>query len=639
LSDISQVIKTEIAIIKSDAVAIRTLNSLSDPEYFAFSGMHRTSGLIPQDAAVVTPQQQKVVDRLELQTAVKQVDETQLVNVAFRNRNPITAALIVNHLVAAYAVQNFTSRDDSVAQLRTWLTAQMGTLKNEVDTSQSKLATFQEQNSIIGTDGTSNTITDRLRFLNDRLAMAQADRITKEAQLRAAKTGDPGALAALYPNPRLQALEGEQGTLFTQYAQLSAKFGPKYGPLVEYKKVLNAIHGEITDSVQSVQHQLQQEYETALATQKMLQDQYNDQAARAYALNHSQAEYAALQSEVTSNRELYDTLRHKLQQAGIDAEVSGVNTMLVESARVPSRPIAPKKTLVIAGGAIIGLFAGIASAFLVESTSGKLRSLNLIEKQLGYPVLATIPRELASTKPKLLGNSRSRHIIEPLGSLITITQPRSRTSEAYRSLRNAILLSPQRETIKSVLIATALPEEGIDEVTVNFALILAQTGFRVLVVDADLRCPSLHRHFGIENQPGLSDHLLGTPTSKLITQPTKDLRNLYLLTAGKEVLPHCESVASESFKASLRIWEDQFDFIILKSAPLLVVSDSLPLASWVDAVMLSVCYENADSRTLNVVQTMLRRTDIQIAGVIVNDVPDGETHLGGHEQSTEAYYV
>jgi polysaccharide biosynthesis transport protein len=199
----SDVIKTEIAIIKSDAVAIRALNSLSDEHFTSYTGLGKESRPLPQDSDAITPRQQKAIDQLELQTDAKQIDGTQLVDISFRDKDPKVAAEMVNHLVKEYAVQNFASRDDSVSQLRTWLTAQMATLQGQVDDSQKKLAQFQESHNIIGTNGTSNTTTDRLRFLNDRLASAQAERIMKEAQLRAAKQGDPGALASLFPNPRL----------------------------------------------------------------------------------------------------------------------------------------------------------------------------------------------------------------------------------------------------------------------------------------------------------------------------------------------------------------------------------------------------------------------------------------------------
>jgi len=633
--DGSDIIKTEIAIIGSDAVAIRVLNSLSDEQYRSFSSPVIAARPIPKDADEITPQQQKVIDQLKLDTEVKQIDGTQLVDISFRDHDPQLAALIVNRLAREYAVQNFASRDDSVSQLRTWLTAQMTTLKNQVEGSQEKLAAFQQEHNILGTDGTSNTITDRLRFLNDRLAAAQADRITKEAQLRAARQGDPGALAALFPNPRLQSLQAEQGTLFTQYAQLSAKFGPKYGPLAELKKQMSAVNSEIAGDVQSVTRQLTQEYEASKHAQDMLQTEYDAQTQLAYAFNRNEAQYAALQSEVTSSRELYDTLRRKLQQASIDAEVSGVNTMSVESARVPSLPVEPKKMLILASGMIIGLFAGISSAFLVDATSSKLRTIHQIEEQAGYDILAAIPREpsrLNGSSPKIAPG------MAPAELLITLRDPGSRAAEAYRSLRNAILLSNHKHAVRTLLITSALPGEGVDESTANYAVTLAQTGFRVLVVDADLRHPGLHREFGLENGAGLSEHLSGEALSDVYLQPLEQIKTLYLLTAGKTPVPS-ESLASRSFRFALKKWESDFDFVILKSAPLLAGSDALPLASWVDAVLLVICYNSAQLPALHKVHKLLSRTDARVIGVLVNNAPRTALPYTREEPYKEASYA
>ncbi len=634
----SDIIKTEIAIIKSDAVAIRALNSLSDEHFASYTGLGKESRPIPQDSDAISPRQQKAIDLLELQTEAKQMDGTQLVSITFRDKDPKVAAQMVNHLVKEYSVQNFASRDDSVSQLRTWLTAQMATLQHQVDDSQKKLAQFQESHNIIGTNGTSNTITDRLRFLNDRLAAAQADRIMKEAQLRAARQGDPGALASLFPNPRLQSLQGQQGALFTQYAQLSAKFGPKYGPLAELKKQMAAVDLEIADDVQSVRKQLTQEYDAADHAQNMLQGEYDQQTQAAYALNRSEAEYAALQSEVTSSRELYDTLRRKLQQASIDAEVNGVNTMSVESARVPSKPIEPKKMLVMVSGVIIGLFAGIASAFFVERSSGKPRTIDQIEEQAGYDILATIPRGRSEWRLNN-GYAKSDSGGNLPRSLVTLREPRSRAAEAYRSLRNSILLSSHKHAVRTLLITSALPGEGVDETAANYAITLAQTGFRVLLIDADLAQPSLHRQFDVENHHGLSDHLLGATLTEVYSQPVDTIKTLHLLTAGNKSVPPAESLASGRFRFALKRWESDFDFVVLKSAPLLSVSDSLPLAIWVDAVLLVVCYNSTHLRALSKVHDMLSRTDARVIGVLVNDAPRTAEQYDMEEPYEEASYA
>ncbi len=629
-ADTSDIIHTEIGIIKGDAVAIKALNSLSDEEYFAYSGVLR-DGLIPEEVGALSASQQRLIDGLELATEVKQVEGTQLVDVTLRDRNPQMAATMVNHLIQAYEVQNFASRDESVAQVRKWFLSQMATLKQQVDTAQKKLADFQEANGIVGTDGANNTITDRLRFLNDKLAAAQADRITKEAQLRAAKVGDPGALAALFPNPKLDSLQREQGTLYAQYAQLAAKFGPKYGPLVDLQKQMKAVDGEIKADVQSVQNQLYQQYDAANTAQKMLQGEYYQQTKLAYSLNRNQAEYAALQSEVTSSTELYNSLRRKLQEAGINAQVSGVNTMSIETARVPSKPIEPKKALVIASGTIIGLFAGIASAFFFDTTSGKARRIAQIEREVGYQVLATIPSgQLALATSN--GFAAESLEISPRKSLITLQQPDSSGAEAYRSLRDAISLSARRRPIKTLLVTSAVPEEDVEIAMANYAIAVAQSGSRVLVVDADLRCPSIHLCFGVENEPGLNDHLMGGTVPVAHSQPLTDVKNLSLLTAGKKGALPSESLASERFFSALLQWESDFDLVLVKAAPLLIDSTSLLLANRMDAVLLVACYNNAHPQELAQVHGLLSRANARVVGTVINNVPSAGEYLESQER-------
>ena len=340
---------------------------------------------------MLSASQEGLIANLKTHTAVKQEEGTQLVDVSFRDKNPQVAAMIVNHIVAAYTLQNFTSRVNSVSQLRTWLSSQMTALKQQVEASQEKLAAFQEANNIIGTADASNTTTDRLKQLNDALTAAQSARIAKEAQMRAAMTGNAAALASLFPNPKLQSLQAEQGTLYAQYAQLSTRFGAKYSPLVEIKKQMQEIDAEIARDVDSVRNQLREEYASSLNTQNMLQREYDQQTTVAYAFNRHQAEYAVLQAEVTSRRELYDTLQRKVQQAGVDAQVNGVNTMLVDRARAPLRPIEPKKPLIVVGGLILGLFAGVLAAFVFETNFDGLQDIERIERVTGFPVLATIP--------------------------------------------------------------------------------------------------------------------------------------------------------------------------------------------------------------------------------------------------------
>ena len=619
--DVDSAINTEIAVIKSDGVTLRMLRSLPDATFQSFTGVSKATAALPDHLEVLSPDQQDILEDSELNTDAKQVIGTALIDVTVRATDPKTAADVVNNLVKAYTIQNFTSRDNSVAELRTWLSAQMANLKDQVDTAQKKLADFQESHNILGTEGTSNTTTDRLKILNQSLATAQADTIEKESRLRAASSAYPSALATLFPNPDLTALQAAQGELYTKSAQLSAKFGPKYPPLIEINKQLASLDSEIANNVNTVRQRLQQEYNAAKNNEDALRKQYDAQTQTAYGVNRNQAEGAVLQGDVTSNTELYDILRRKMQQASVDADVNGVNTVLVDSSRIPVRPAAPKKLLILAGSLILGLFAGIVAAFISEASSDTLRSPLQIEKELGVPVLGILPRG---------GNG---------ASLVTLAQPASENAEAYRLLRNSVLYSMPGEHSKKLLVASALPGEGAAKVAANLAVSLAQAGHRVLAVDSDLRAPSLHQEFGVENVAGLSNSLVNSTAVMKLSQPVKSLGNLSLITAGPAVDFPSERLAAETFHAMLKGWESSYDYVVLQSAPLLVVSDGLSLASWSDAVLLVTRFGVTHVRSLAEVKNMLDRNGAHVAGALIDDVPKADMEGKAYGRVANAYFA
>ncbi len=635
-ADPDSVLHTEIAVLKSDGVALRTLRSLPDKTFEEYTGASKAAVGLPENLASLSHDQQALLNQLESDTDAKQIEGTAIINLTVRSHNPKVSADVVNTLAKAYTVQSFISRDSSVAELRTWLSAQMATLKNQVDTAQKNLAAFEEQNNILGTDGTgsTNTITDRLRLLNESLTAAQATRIEKESRMRAASSGDPGALMVLFPDPSLASLQAAQGDLYTKTAQMSAKFGPKYPPLLEMKQQLATVTAQLNSAVTTIKSRLKQEYDAAKANQDMLQAEYDAQTHLAYGMNRNQAEYAVLQADVTSSRELYDTLRRKLQQASVDADVNGINTVLIDTARVPTIPVAPKKLLILCGSAILGLFAGTMAAFLGEAASGKLRTVSQVEK-MGYFVLGVLPRDLSRQGSTHISPSNTKGE----ASLVTFRRPTSRNAEAYRNVRNAILLSFPNAHLKKLLITSAHPGEGVSKTAANVAVSLAQAGYRVLAIDTDLRHPALHIEFSVENSVGLTEYLLDSTIPARFSQPLPDLTTLSLLTAGAPITLPAERLASASFRSALQEWESTFDFVILCSAPLLVVSDSLPLASWADAVILVSRYGVTRLRSLVQIQNMLDHTEAQVAGVLIDDVPKSELATDLYGRARHAYFA
>ncbi len=620
-------IQTEMSILTSDQVALETLNDLSPEQFRAFAGFDKGAMNFSPVNQQLSRKQENLLGSFKKSLSTKQVEGTQLIEIRFKSGDPQLAASIVNHVIDAYARGNFDSRYDSVNQVRVWLSKQMDDLKGRAASAQRKLADFQEENNLLGTDPSNNTTVDRLKLLNERLTEAEGDRIVKEAQMRAAASGDPAILASLLPDPQLQALQSQEGTLYAQYIQLSSKFGSAYPPLADVKQQLASVKAQLAQDVQVISGRLKEDYDAADRTEEMLRQQYQIETGKAFALNRTQADYSVLLAEATSSRDLYDTLQYKLQQASVDAGLNSVNTMIVDKARAPIDPVEPKKGLILAFGLILGAATGIGSALLRESLSDQIQSLANLEHSTGLMGLATIPHISWLNKP----GATTRN-------LITITEPRSRGAEGYRALRNSILLSSIDKQARTIVITSSLPGEGKSSTSANYAIVLAQKGGRVLVVDADLRRPTLHTFFGVENTAGLSDVLLGEVNGPNITIPIEGLPNLSFLSAGGKVSLPSEALGSNKLHSMIEEWEKEFDIILLDTAPILNVSDSVPVSSWADAVVIVARAGITPMKALQRTKAILRRAHANIAGVLLNDASKNSGDSGYYGRYYDAYY-
>jgi succinoglycan biosynthesis transport protein ExoP len=630
-SEPGDAIHSELVIFKSDAVVIHAINALTDGEYLRFAGSPRRGVPIPEQVDVLTQEQQKLVDKLEKQLTVKQIDGTQLISVAVKDKDPQLAAILDNNVVKAYERQGFDTRAQAVSQLRTWLSAQMTDLKDQVGASQKALAAFEEKNHVIGTAGTSNTIADRLHFLSEQLSTAQATRIAKEAEMRAAQVATPNELASLFPNPKLATLQTAQGNLYAQYAQLSTKFGSKYPPLENLTSQMQQIDSEIAIEVQSVRNRLQQDYQSAKGAQDMLQAEYDRQTGLSYDFSRNQADYAELQADVATSRDLYDMLRRKLQQATVDSEIGGLTTTLIQSARVPEEAAGPSKLLLLSGGLALGLVAGSMAAFIFEATSDRVQSTSQVEGNLGLPVLAAVPNRPTSDRSLGVGGG----FLNATPSLQKLlSDPSSRYSEAVRALRNSVLLAAD---VKTLLVASSVPGEGSGATAANLATVLAQPGVRVLLVDANILTPEIHIALGVDKGVGLSDYLADPSSPPRITQPFPEVDGLHLLTGGNGSPFSSDALATTHFHALLLEWRHAFDYVVVTCSPLLVASTGTLLASWLDATVLVTRYGDSRLADMKRVGELLSRSGATIAGIVINDLPtktDRWVELGSNEENS-----
>jgi succinoglycan biosynthesis transport protein ExoP len=617
---------TQVKILESPTMAelvIHRLNLDALPE-FAGKAQTQTSGgiAISESPTQDRARQEQLIRKFQANLKVLQVPNTSLINIKYSDPDPSLAAQIANAITATFIEQNVKSRYDSTMQAADWLSKQLADLQIKVESSQAKLVQYQREHGIVGADDKQNLTIDKLDELNKELTQAQADRIQKESLYQVAVSSNPEGLSAVLQDPILTALRGQQTQLQAQYALLSTEFGPGYPKVLEIKNQLDQVDRSYKEQVQNSVNRIQNDYQTALSRERMLQTALTEQTGLADQLSENAIEYKVLKQEADSNRQLYDGLLQKLKEASLAAGLDSSNVRIVDGARVPLHPARPNIAMNLEFAALIGLIGGVAIVFVLEALDTTVRTPDQAESVSGLPTLGVIP--LQSTFDKTVTSIAKARLLKTIPQknsgnrpLISYLEPQSETAEAYRVLRTAILLSSVLHPPRSILITSAVPQDGKTMTCANIAIVLAQQGKRVLLVDADMRRPNIHRIFGVPGRVGLSNILTGGAKVSDAIQTTVQ-PNLFAIPAGP-IPPHPSELLSSSLMQDLiKKWRDDYDHVIIDSPPVISVTDAVLLSVQTDAVVLIIRSGETSAAHVRRTRTLLQSVKANLLGVVVN---------------------
>jgi capsular exopolysaccharide synthesis family protein len=362
------------------------------------------------------------------------------------------------------------------------------------------------------------------------------------------------------------------------------------------------------------------EYMTALQRENLLHDALERQKQEANKLNESAIEYTLLKRDVESNRQLYEGLLEKLKEAGVSAGLKSNNFRIVDSARPPGGPIEPNVPRNLMFSIVLGLASGIGLAFMLEGLDNTVRTTEQAQVISGLPPLGMIPLGSKSTRDgpnaKRLVLAASKEAVE----LVTQARPQSQMAESYRALRTSLLLSNLGAPPKVIMITSALPQEGKSTTSINCAVVLAQKGVRVLLIDADLRRPSIHKTLGMGPRSGLSNVLTGSATLEQTISRTSVLPNLFVLPAGTPPPNPAELLASTQMRDLLLQLRDQYDHIVVDTPPTLSVTDAVVLSPRADAIVLVIRSGQTTKHALRRSRDILAQVNAKVAGVLLNAV-------------------
>lgn len=607
-SDLAEKLDTEIAVLQSRSLALETIRALKldrNADFLANEGGQ------PRDMSQATVRDE-LVGAFESDLSVGRVGHTSILAINFQSGKPALSSLAANALIDNYIEHSFRVNYLATAKVSTWLNSQLSGLKDNLEKSQARMVAFQQDLGIVGLDRQNSIVVANLEELNKQLADAQVDRMVKEARLQALKSASPDVIdAGAAVDPALQSTKQALAQLQTQHTSLIQTYGPAYPQVKALKAQIDQLERTLKQEERAQIDRAQKEFDAAQSNESLLRKALDTEEQEAYSKGSKSADYEFAKQDYESQRLLYDGLQERLQEAGIMAGLHSTAIHIVDDADIPPYPSYPRTRLNLAAGMGVGLLAGLALALLMEALDTNLKTMTDIEHALQLPLLAAIPSvESDSLLPSTFRNA----------NVGRTSASWSRVAEAIRGLRTSILLSSPGAPPKKIMFASTRPAEGKSSIASLTAISLALNGSRVLLIDADLRRPALGLRFRIGKGAGLSSVLSGKATIKDAIVEWQELPALHVLASGPVPPLPSELLGSKQMADLLHSLENDYDFIIFDTPPVLAVTDASILARQADAVILIVRYGTAQRHVVQRCVDLLDRSGVHLLGVVVNAV-------------------
>jgi polysaccharide biosynthesis transport protein len=629
--------QTQYNILGSRALARRTIESLGlwnspllvgEPGQRGF-GIGALFGWFRQDPAEVdgpaeeTARQSRAINSFLANLSVEPVRNSRLVDVKFRSTNAIFSARVANALAKNYVEQMLEYKFTASQEATSWLAERLTEQRTAVERAEVALQKYREQNDAISLEDSENIVVQKLADLSAAVTRAKTERLQKEAvdrQLRAIEN-NPAALETFPPilgNAFIQRQKAELSELHRQQAQLSERLQDLHPDMLRMQSAIDSSQTKLRAEIAKVVQSLHSEYQAARAQERSLVEALEEQKGEALSMNRKAIDYSVLARDVESGRQIYESLLQRAKETGVSGELKTSNVRVVDQAEAPLSAVSPRPRLNLGLGAFAGLILAFGVAFLVEYVDSRLKSPEEIKACLGLAPLGIIP-ELK--KPRT----------ESPNPLVNQGVPQN-FSESFRALRTNVMFSNPDEGPQTLVITSTGPGEGKTMVASNLAVSFALDGQRVLLIDADMRRPRVHDVFDLEQEPGLSNVLVGD------AKPSEALRKtntagLWTLTSGKVAPNPAELLGSRRFKDLLDSLGQCFDLIVVDTPPAMVVTDSLIAARVASGVVFVVGADMTSRYTAQTCIEQFGRGRARMLGAVLNRV-----ELEKHRYYYSRYY-
>ncbi|MEO8189183.1 MAG: polysaccharide biosynthesis tyrosine autokinase [Acidobacteriota bacterium] len=640
---------TQKELIQSRGVAervVRKLNLASNPD---FLGVKTKSFLRPGAASKTTASsatQDIAAAAVSVQrhTEVLTVRGTRLLEISYVGSSPKLAADIANAIADAYIEWSLESAFQVVGQTSDFLKTQTEQVRKELEGKEQQLLAYGRQKDIVTSDPQASGTVKNLDALNADYASALADRVQKEARYYQMRTARPDAVAETLSSGLIASIRADQARLERDYAEKLNLYKPEWPAMLQMKAQIDKgrqnLEAAVQDTVSKARESARNDYMTALRREEGLKGVLRTQKTDVMANNADAVEYNNLKAQVDAKRTLLDSLLKKQSEAEVISRGNrerASNVRVVDSALPPTSRHSPSYRKNAMGSVFGGGLLGVGLAFLLSYLDRSLRTAEQVQQYLHLPTLGVIPAVSSEGRSYgYRGLSRKKSPAETEEGAIELLphhSSRSRIAESYRAFRAALLLS-RAGGVKSFVVTSTFPREGKTATSINLAVVLAQLGKRVLLVDADLHRPRLHEILRVSNRVGLVSILAENLAPDRAIVKT-DVPNLFVVPSGPSSPNPSGLLASDAMSGFLEMAAVNFDYLVLDTPPVAPVADALVLGNQTDGVVLCVQGGKTPRDQVARVRDRMHLSNVRILGVLINNTTE---QARGYEHAEDAYY-
>ncbi|MBI5644139.1 MAG: polysaccharide biosynthesis tyrosine autokinase [Deltaproteobacteria bacterium] len=611
--------QTQKNIIQSRNIAKRVIEKLSLWNHPQFKG----EGLVGEARADVVAADvetmEKLIDSFLGFLDMQMVRNSHVARISYSSRYPELSAEVSNAIAQTYIDFNLESNFKAAEKARDWLSGRLQEFQGKVERSEEALNSFAGSHGIFSLEKDENIVLKRLEQLNEALSAAEADRIGKESHYKEITRRPLEAIPSATENDLINNLKERLSELEAEYFNLSGQYKPDYPKMVRLKAQIGAVEKKIEGEMENLVKEAEVAYRIGVGKEKLLRDAFEEQKQLALKIKERAIQYNILKREVDTNKELYDGLLQRVKETGVSAGLETSNIQVIDVAEVPLSSSKPRKKLNISLSMLIGLFMGGGLAFFLEYFDDTVKDPDEMAKLFNLPALGLIPAIQSIFHRGKRDADKNKEPQPSIDDLYLVSQkyPRSSISEACRTFRTSLLFSRPGHPPKTILVTSNNPREGKTVVSCNLGIVLAQSGAKTLIIDADLRRPTINRVFSIPDTPGLTDCLTGHATLKDAVRPV-GINGLFVLPAGPISPNPPELLDSTQFKEAIEELKREFDFIVFDSAPVMHFADTLNLANKVDCTVIVVHSGKTTKNDLRHCVGLIRGVKASVLGVVMN---------------------